>query len=191
MEIALYGGKFDPPHIGHLHVALETLRRLPKLDQLWLIPARTHQWRKIVASGDDRFAMLKTFTKYHPKIRVCDIELKQAKPTSTYNTVLELKKKFPKHHFVWILGSDNVPTFHLWDHHKELSGEIRFWIFPRLGYPISKLPKNFSVIPHFRFTSGNFSSSTIRQHLEKKLSIENALTPPVRLYLTGRRLYAS
>ncbi len=189
MNIALYGGKFDPPHVGHLNVALQALKNIPHIDQLWLIPAKTHQWRNVYASGTDRLAMLKTFGQYDKRIKVSDIELQRPRPTITIDTVKEFKKKYPKHTFCWVMGSDNVATFSRWDDYKELQKLVPFWIYPRPGYQIKKLPKNFYAIPNYQTEVKKFSSTGIRKKINQGLAVDHMLTPEVYRYIVKKQLY--
>lgn len=189
MDIAIYGGKFDPPHRGHLNVALQVLKKLPNIDELWLIPAKTHQWRDIYVSGKDRLAMLKTYCRYDSRIKICDIELRRRQPTTTIDTVRQLRKLYPKDHFVFVMGSDNVATFHLWNDYRELSRLIKFIIYPRPGFQATKLPKNFFLIPDFQAPKTIFSSSVVRQRLAQGKSVRSFLTPEVAKCIQDRNLY--
>lgn len=189
MTIALYGGKFDPPHKGHLNVALQILKKIPDIQELWLIPAKTHQWRDIYASGKDRLAMLKTYQKCNPRIKASDIELKRKKPTTTIDTVRQLQKVYPQHQFFFIMGSDNVPSFDQWHEHKTLAKLIKFLIYPRPGYKTNKLPKYFAIVPGFTMTRTRYSSTTIRNLISKGKSVRNYITPGVATYIHRHNLY--
>ena len=75
MKIAILGGSFDPPHLGHWWVVRQLLELREDIDQLWLVPAFQHQWKPIIASAEERMQMLAGFQQ--DKVVLSDIEMKR------------------------------------------------------------------------------------------------------------------
>lgn len=136
MKIGLFGGSFDPPHSGHLHVSKLALKRLG-LDQLWWIitpgnPLKNHSG---LAPVQERIsACSKMIT--HPNIRICAFE---AKLNSRYtaDTIEALRKRRPTANFVWVMGADNLAQFHRWDRWQTIANEVPLAIVDRPGATVS------------------------------------------------------
>ena len=94
MKVAILGGKFDPPHYGHLLIAQQVLESDLKIDQVWLMPAKNHPWKKINASAEQRMEMVKLLT--NDKIKVSDVDLYRDGNIYTIDTVKILQQKY--HH---------------------------------------------------------------------------------------------
>ncbi len=187
MKIAILGGRFDPPHIGHWLIALQVLEIRPDIDQLLLVPARQHQWKPIVASGEDRMQML-TFFK-HPKIKVSDIELQRKGISYSIDTIKEIKHKNNAEIF-WIVGADILPEFEKWERKDELVEEATFLVFPRDPHLLPKnLPKGFELIHNPHLVTANISSTALRQRVVEKKSLHGFVLPEVEEYIQKKGLY--
>ena len=115
-RIGIYGGTFNPPHIGHIQAAKEACKAL-SLSKLYLLPDRTPP-HKVMPEGsaapEQRLTMLRIAVSDCPEIEVSDIELKREGPSYTYETVLELKQKHPDAELVLFMGTDMFLSFHTW-----------------------------------------------------------------------------
>ncbi len=116
LRIGLLGGSFNPAHAGHLHASRIALSRL-KLDYVWWLvnPRNPLKSKKELAPFTRRVAFAKIIAR-DPRIRVSDIE-KALGTRYTVDTLVALKKHFPKVHFIWLMGSDNLvqlPRWHRW-----------------------------------------------------------------------------
>jgi len=115
-RIGIYGGTFNPPHIGHMHSAQQVLSLL-KLDKLLLIPDRIAPHKALPegsASAQQRLEMLEIAAAHIPFAQICDIELRREGKSYTYLTVGELKKQYPDAELVLIMGSDMFLSFRSW-----------------------------------------------------------------------------
>lgn len=187
MNIAVLGGKFDPPHFGHLLAINQILEKIPYIDQILLIPVNTHPWKMIVASPADRLAMTKLLES--DKIKTSDIDIKRAGQTYTVDTVIELTLDRANKYF-WVSGSDILSEFNKWKNHKELVKKINFLIFPRGDYPIKNLPKGFELVPG-KLLTNNYSSAAIRIRVKNGLSIKGLVPDQVAEYIKIHNLYKS
>lgn len=186
MQIAVFGGRFDPPHVGHLAVAREILKVRTDIDEVWLMPANTHPWRPIKASAIDRYNMLKLMEE--PKIRASNLDIARGGETYTIDTVHELLKDRANRYF-WVCGIDQLKDFHRWREYEELKRLIDFLVFPRKGYDEkTNLPNKFTLIKG-DFQATDLSSSHIRDLIQQGKSIAGVVTPKVEQYIKEKHLY--
>ena len=113
MRIGLFGGSFNPPHAAHRAVSLYAMKRLG-LDRVWWLVTPGNPLKDV--SGlpplGERMAAARRLA-HHPRIDVTGIEA--AIGTSySYETILWLKRRCPEVRFVWIMGADNLKSFHRW-----------------------------------------------------------------------------
>ena len=147
MNIALLGGSFDPPHFGHLLIAHQIIEQ-GKIDQVWFLPndntdAHHKVFQKKLSSAYDRIMMARLVEE--EKIIASDFEMENNKESLTIVTLEKLTKQFPEHTFYWIVGSDKLEMFHLWDDWQKMITDYHVIIFPRgqLNEPLDKLVKKF------------------------------------------------
>ena len=115
-RIGIYGGTFNPPHIGHMQAAKQAAALLC-LDKLLLIPDRIAPHKilpECSASAEQRLQMLKIAASGIPEATVSDLELKREGTSYTYLTILELKEQYPDAQLFFIMGSDMFLSFHTW-----------------------------------------------------------------------------
>ena len=111
--IGLLGGSFNPAHEGHRHVSLLALKRLGLHEVWWLVsPQNPLKPRAGMAAFDERLAGARAEARDR-RLRVSDIERRLGSCYSV-DTVARLKRRFPRHRLVWIVGADNLPTLAQW-----------------------------------------------------------------------------
>lgn len=184
---AILGGRFDPPHWGHYWVAKQVLESDLKIDEVWFMPTYIHAWTKAYASALDRVKMLGFLEE--EKIITSKIEISRPKTSYTIETIEELKK-IPDREFFWIVGSDALADFSKWRNAAKLARKIPFIVFPRGGFPITKvLPPGFRVVknPHAFVT--NVSATFIRERLSKGLSVRGLIPENVEQHIFDNGLY--
>ena len=115
-RIGIYGGTFNPPHIGHIQAAKEAVTALG-LSKLYLLPDRIPP-HKVLPEGsatpEQRLEMLRIAVADCTEIEVSDMELKREGPSYTYETVTALKRKHPGAELVLLMGTDMFLSFHTW-----------------------------------------------------------------------------
>lgn len=137
-RIGLMGGTFNPPHEGHLICAVTALRRL-KLDQLWWMVTPGNPLK----SGDglpgfkDRMALSRAMAE-DPAIKVTGFEAELGSPY-TYATIRFVTHRYPRVRFVWVMGADNMATFHRWQHWREIAQLVPIAVVDRPGWHLRAL----------------------------------------------------
>ena len=114
-RIGIYGGTFNPPHIGHIRAAEQAIETL-NLDKLLLIPDRIAPHKQIpsgTATPEQRMEMISLAAK-HPKMVVSDLELKREGPSYTYITVEQLRREYPEAKLFLLMGTDMFLSFLSW-----------------------------------------------------------------------------
>jgi nicotinate-nucleotide adenylyltransferase len=183
MHIALLGGAFNPPHNGHLLIAQQVLD-FTDAEEVWFLPNYRQSPPKPVASVEDRLAMAEMLTL--PKTRVSTIEIDHQLNGETVSILPHLPKE---HAFSFIIGSDQLPSFHLWGRWKELLDAMPFWVFPRYGYPNEPLRENMRVVAHPLLIGSNISSTKVRDRVKAGLPIDQFVPKGVAEYIAKHGLY--
>ena len=202
MRIAILGGAFDPPHIGHYLVASQVKEKL-KVDEVWLMTCYSYfpefpvKFAKITPF-EERHKMASYFKKFG--MRVSDFEQKHNKRSRTIDTLRLLHKKYPQHIFSWIIGSDCLPSFNLWNEWRELAQKHNLIIFPRdtdfktledrvrEAFKLKDIPPNITIVEGDLMVS-NMASTHIRNRVRKDLPITGYVLLKVERLIKKNRLY--
>lgn len=193
MRIALFGGRFDPIHNGHMTVAREVLQ-VGAADEIWFSVENQHQWRPIVASAEERKLMLQmaisseSSTALRQKMKIDMTPIKLGGLTETIAVVRELRKHI-KDEIVFVAGSDQLTTFHKWTHWEELEKELTFLIIVRKGSPIINPPKNCRIIDDPNYEPLEDSATRIRELRKEGKSITGLVPEKVEEYIISHGLY--
>ena len=118
MRIGLFGGTFDPPHAGHLHVARTAMRRLGLHRVWWLVSPQNPLKQRQAGDLARRMAAVADLAA-EPRMVVSDIEARLG-INRTVELMRELKRRHPGVNFVWIMGADNLSTIHRWGQWREI-----------------------------------------------------------------------
>lgn len=186
MKIGILGSYFNPPHLGHLLVAQQCLDFVG-FDKIWLLPGFKSTFNKQLIAVKHRLAM--TGLLKLPRAEISTIEIDYELDGNTINLVPILKEKYPEDQFTFIIGSDQLPTFHKWGMWKELLKELPFLVVPRAGFALEPLYAGMRVLSHPLLVTTNISSTMVRERVKKGLPIDYFVTPEVKDYIGKHNLY--
>ena len=121
MRIGLFGGSFNPPHLGHLHLA-ESVHDALHLDEVRLIPSKISPHRSMAeyAPEEDRLAMCRLAAEGYPWLKAEDYELRQERVSYTFNTVRHFADLYPEAELFWLIGGDMLKSFTTWHRWEEI-----------------------------------------------------------------------
>lgn len=183
MRIALLGGSFNPPHIGHVWMARQVLD-FCGVDEVWLLPNYHQSPSKDVASVSDRLAMTRLLEGAN--IRVSTIEIDNKLDGETVHILPFLAKE---HTFSFVIGSDQLAGFRTWLGWQKLLIALPFFVFPRPGYPSEPLEEHMTIVAHDQLVTTNISSTIVRSRIAAGLSTSPFVPPAVEAYIAKHGLY--
>ena len=138
-RIGIYGGTFNPPHLGHIRAAVTAVEAL-KLDLLLVIPDRIAPHKQLPedsASPEQRLQMLRLALAGKEKIQVSDLELRREGKSFTYETVEQLRREYPDDELILLMGTDMFLSFHQWREPERILAQASIGVFYR-GTPGEK-----------------------------------------------------
>jgi nicotinate-nucleotide adenylyltransferase len=192
--LTIFGGTFDPIHLGHLH-AIASIRRQVNLGELLVVPAG-QPWQKSdreLAPGLDRLAMCRLAFASDPNVTVSDLEILREGPTFTIDTVDELKREFNglDRPINLIIGADSLRSFHTWHRYEDLIKSAHIIVCARPEYPVlaDQLPiSGFTLV---EVSALPISSSMVRERLSSGANVTELLPFTVWKYILDRGLYGA
>lgn len=135
MRIAVYGGSFNPPHVGHAMVAA-WLRWTDRVDEVWLVPAFAHPFEKQMASFEERAALCEAVASaIGPGVGVSRVEADLPLPSYTIATLTHLAATFPQHAFRLVVGADVLPDTPKWRAWDRIAAGFAPIVVGRDGWP--------------------------------------------------------
>ena len=193
MRIGLFGGTFDPVHLGHLRAA-ENAREALSLDLVVLLPSAVppHRAAPLTPAGD-RLAMARLATAGHPCFDVWDTELRRPGPSYTVETVAELVAAHPQDQLFLVVGADTWPEMTSWREPERLFSLVEVAVAGRPGTQQASLEPPFaSSRPVHRVVGPTLpiSATAIRERVHSGHSVRYLVPDAVAAYISERRLYA-
>jgi nicotinate-nucleotide adenylyltransferase len=131
MRIGLLGGSFNPAHAAHRQISLAALKRL-RLDQVWWLVSPSNPLKAKAPDLETRIQIAREVA-HHPKIVVTGFEAGQ-RSAYTVDTIRFLKRRYPSVNFVWLMGADNLVSFHRWRSWETLFRLVPIAVLDRPGY---------------------------------------------------------
>jgi len=178
MHVALFGGSFNPPHLGHQLAALYALET-SDVDQLWFVPCFRHPFEKQLESFDDRLHMCRAAAEpLGPRAKVKDIERELGGTSRTLTTVRALKAQYPEVRFSLVIGSDLLDEIDSWYGAQTLRQLISFLVVGRQG-----------TATESAFAIPNISSTDVRERLLSGDGVEAIVPRGVLAFIRDRGLY--
>lgn len=186
-KIGIFGGTFDPVHLGHIHLATLAKDAL-ELDEVRFLPCRIspHKTGTSPASGEDRCEMLRLATANLPWAVVDNYELKHDGPSYSYQTAETMAEKFPGSRLFWIMGGDQWDALPRWSHPERLAAVMEFAVLARGVTPQPRKGYRLHII------QGDHPASAT----EIREAFSNDMTHPwlhaeVAEWMHGKKLYRS
>jgi nicotinate-nucleotide adenylyltransferase len=192
-RLGIFGGTFDPIHVGHLIVA-EMARSMLPLDRIVFVPARIPPHKGSgPADPDHRLRMTQLACHDNPAFEVSDLELRRDGPSYTVETLRDLRERNPDGTELYLLmGADSARDLESWKDHRVLLEEATVVVLTRAGVRSSDLPERVSRCATLLPTPViEISSSDIRRRVRDGGSIRYLVTDPVESYVRSERLYVS
>lgn len=186
MRVALFGGSFNPPHVGHQMAALYVLETAA-VDALWFVPAFRHPFDKPLADFDDRMKMCElAAAALGPRARVSDIERELGGPSRTLRTVQTVRRRYPDDVFSLVIGSDLVGEVDSWNGAAELRRLISFVVVGRAGRGADAHPRSGGAVD-----IPDVNSTEIRATIGTGRRPAGLVPKSVLDYIASRGLYGS
>ncbi len=218
MKIGIFGGSFNPIHFGHLRTGEELIEGMP-LDKIIFIPSNiTSNKNETAKNSKNRFEMVKMAIKDNSKFETSDIEMKMGGISFSYNTIKELKEKYPDDELFFIIGFEAFTEIRNWKNSYLLFEMTSFIIISR-DMNIKTMPENLAAIAKyipdtvqnkiktdiahnrliifpenrliilFEVTKLDISSTKIRNNFKKKLSNRFLLPNDIIEYIINNNIY--
>ena len=129
-KIGLFGGTYDPIHVGHIEIANKAMDEL-NLDTIYFIPTGKSYFKENVLSSDIRLNMVKSAIDSNDKFKLSDCEIKRTGNTYSIDTVKFFRKQFPDDELFFIMGMDSFRLFHKWKSYKDILELATLVVAPR------------------------------------------------------------
>ena len=196
----VFGGTFDPVHLGHVHAANVAGNILNSSILMVLSAAPAHR-KAPVASIEDRWQMLRAACANEHRLVPSDIEMCREGPSYAVETIISLNATQDRP-VIWVLGDDAFDLVHTWYRSGELLGRCSFLVFTREGNKTRRLPSGFVEVDELsvlKRVSGTvyfgeqameeISATSLRHDIARGCSVQHLLPPGVMEHVNHRGLY--
>ncbi len=190
-RLGIFGGTFDPIHLGHLLVA-EVARQLLALQRVFFVPARIPPHKRASSSSPEhRFRMVTLACAANPYFEVSDVEIRREGPSYTVDTLRELRKiSSPDAEFFLMMGADSARDLGSWKDHETLLSDAKIVVLGRPGTGEDSIPSELGARLTFLSTPlVEISSTDIRRRVGEGGSIRYMVTDAVESFIRAERLY--
>lgn len=183
----IFGGSFDPIHVGHLALAREACAR-GLADEVWFMvsPQNPHKQDRMLTDENLRLRMVQLAVKENPVFKACDFEFALPRPSYTVNTLAALERQFPERSFRLLIGADNWEKFDRWYKGDEILERYGVIVYPRGGEDVPGLPANAVWMPAELY---DISSTMIREAVAAGKEITGLVPAEVEQFINENRLY--
>jgi nicotinate-nucleotide adenylyltransferase len=191
MNIGIYGGSFNPPHIGHL-IVVESVRDQLHFDKVLFIPSASppNKADMTLAPAVDRLRMTELAVQRNSNFEVNDVEIKRSGFSFTIDTLNALSALFPRANFSLIIGTDNFLEFHTWKSPNEIIAKAELVVMSRPGFSPHQTKGDFSRFAKFvNVPQIGISGTDIRRRLKLRRSIRYLVPESVEEYINHHHLY--
>ena len=190
-RIGIFGGTFDPPHLGHL-IAAQQAAELLRLDRVLFIPAGRppHKRQRVKAPAAARLAMVRLAIAGNPLFECSDIELRSEHPSYTADTLQRLTVSHPGARLHLLIGLDQAVLLPAWRQPERLFAQAKVCVLARPGSTFDTIPlpwrRRITAVP---VSLIDISASTIRRRVAAGQRIGYLVTPAVARYISKQGIY--
>lgn len=188
IRMGLFGGTFDPPHVGHLMVA-EAAREQLALDRVIWMPSARPPHKAVGTSAEHRLAMTRLATADHPAFEVSDRELHRAGRSFTADTLDALSADHPGARWWLIVGEDSLASFPTWREPERIVTRARLAVYRRGDGVVWKGSPFAKYVDWIDAPRVDVSSTDLRARLADRRSVEGLVSDDVAAYARVHRLY--
>jgi nicotinate-nucleotide adenylyltransferase len=198
-RVGIFGGTFDPPHVGHLILAAEAVSQLRLRRLLWVLAAvPPHKTRQVISPLEDRMAMLRLAVADEPAFEISRADIDRPGPHYTLETLALVRKDNPGSAIILVVGGDSLRDLPTWHRPAEVvhtCDEIGVMRRPGDEVDLTGLEAALpGITAKVRFIDApllEISSSEIRERVQAKLPFRYYLPPSVHRYIVEGGLYQS
>jgi nicotinate-nucleotide adenylyltransferase len=190
LKVGLYFGSYNPIHIGHMVIA-NYMVEYTDIDQLWFVVSPQNPFKKKGNLLDDyqRLEMVHRAVEGDDRLRASNIEFGMPKPSYTVDTLAHLQDQHPNYHFVILMGSDNLESFHKWKNFETIIENYGIIVYPRPGFDKSKIAVHKNITIAEGAPSMEISSSFIRKAIHDGKDVRHFLPQKAGEYLEEMNFY--
>lgn len=187
MKIGIFGGTFNPVHLGHLILAEETREKLG-LDRVIFVPTYLppHKANGDIIAAGERLKMVRLAIKGNAAFSVSDIEIRRRGRSYTIDTVREFKKRFPRDKLFFITGSDLLNYLGAWKDLADVLKLVTFIVATRPGYALEKIPAYIRTVS---IRAVDISGVEIRKCIREGKSFRYLVPDNVYAYIRKKKFY--
>ena len=214
-KVGLFGGSFNPVHLGHTALAAYVCEQ-GLVDEVWMMVSPQNPLKQNLELLDEqhRLAMMQLAVVPYPALKACDFEFHLPRPSYTYHTLQALRAAYPDYSFSLIIGEDNWQNFHRWYRGEEILRETPVIVYPREEDKGSSAQSSelkvesseernsveLSAAPQFSIFNSQlsilknpplfpYSSTEVRAALAEGKDVSTMLHPDVEAYIKQYGLY--
>lgn len=179
--VAIFGGSFNPPHIGHV-LAISFVLATEEVDEVRVVPCYRHAFGKNLAPFEDRFAMCELALGWLPKTTISRVEEELGGESRSLRTVEHLVRAEPGHRFRFVIGADVLAERERWHGFDAIGERAPFIVLGRTGVSVEGAPR--AVLPEV-------SSTEIREAIRRssRRDLEVLVPRAVLSYIGAHELY--
>ena len=193
-RIGLFGGSFNPIHLGHTALAAYICEQ-GLVDEVWLLVSPQNPLKQDLTLLDEneRLHMARLAVAPYPMLKACDFEFTLPRPSYTYHTLQALRKAYPDCEFSLIIGEDNWNNFHRWYRGEDIARETPIIIYPREVEgkesstnslrPMANGQQSPKLLP--------YSSTEVRDLIASGHDASHMLHPDVAQYIKEKQFYSN